>query len=53
MISMALWQKIQIYIDAFGEMHPEFAAALDNMRAAIEGNGRQIVRAPFPLDPSA
>ena len=53
MISFTSWQKIQVYIDAFGEAHPEFAAAFDNVRAAIEGNERQIVRLPFPSDPPA
>lgn len=43
MISLAPWQKIQLYVTAFGARHLDFAAAFDNVRASIEGTPRQIV----------
>ncbi len=50
MVSLAPWQKVRLYVEAFGERHPEFAAALDNVRASIEGNERMVVRDGY-VDP--
>jgi hypothetical protein len=49
-ISCAPWVKIQRYLDAFGERHPDFASALDNVKCALDGKARQYVSDGY-IDP--
>jgi hypothetical protein len=41
MVSYTPWVKIQRYLDLFGPRHHEFAAALDNVKCALDGEPRQ------------
>lgn len=50
MISMAPWQKVQAYIDAFGETHPDFAAAFANVQRALKGDPYVEPETPY-VDP--
>lgn len=50
MRSSVPWQKIQAYLDAFGERHPDFASALDNVKCAMVPAPRQYVNDRY-VDP--